>query len=198
MNQRTALIERSTAETRLRVEVNLDGTGLFESKTGVPFFDHMLHQIARHGLIDLKVIADGDIAVDCHHTVEDVGIALGRALAQAGGDKARIRRFGHAAVVLEESLAEATLDFCGRPYLHFEATFDRPMIENFATEVTEDFFRAVCMNAGITAHLEVRRGRNAHHQVETLFKAFARALRQALEADPRDPGVPSTKGTLAG
>lgn len=193
---RTARIERNTKETAITLALDLDGDGSFRGETGIGFFDHMLVLLARHGGLGLDVKARGDLEVECHHTVEDTGLAFGTALVQAAGDKTGIRRYGHAVVPMEEALCECSLDFCGRPYLFFGATFERPMIENYATEVTEDFFRAVCNNAGITMHLECRRGRNAHHIVEGLFKAFARALRSALENDPRMSGVPSTKGVL--
>jgi len=193
---RKARIERQTAETRIKLAIDLDGDGSFKGGTGVAFFDHMLVLLARHGGLALEVDAKGDLEVECHHTVEDVGIVLGQAIAQAAGDKKGIRRYGHSVLPMEEALCECTLDFCGRPYLYFDAKFERPMIENYATEVTEDFFRAVCNNAGLTLHLECRRGRNAHHIVEGMFKAFARALRESLENDPRMSGVPSTKGAL--
>lgn len=194
--RRHAQLRRETKETRIEVAVDLDGDGSFTGRTGVPFFDHMLTLLARHGGLHLEARAEGDLEVECHHTVEDVGILLGRCLAEALGSKAGIVRYGHAVVPMEEALCECALDICGRPYLYFQAEFDRPMIENYATEVTEDFFRAVCNNAGLTLHLECRRGRNNHHIVEGLFKAFARALRVAISHDPRLGGVPSTKGTL--
>ena len=194
--RRRADILRQTAETNIRMYLCLDGQGEFKGATGVPFFDHMLVLLAKHGGLDIELHAQGDLAVECHHTVEDVGIVFGRLLTQAAGDKQGIVRYGHAVVPMEEALCECALDLCGRPYLYFQAEFQRPMIENYATEITEDFFRAVCNNAGITMHLECRRGRNAHHIVEGLFKAFARALRQALSQDPRMGGVPSTKGLL--
>lgn len=193
---RNAALSRETKETRIDVSVTLDGDGSFSGKTGVPFFDHMLVLLARHAALRLEINASGDIDIECHHTVEDVGILFGRALAQAMGDKAGITRYGHAVVPMEEALCECSLDICGRPYLYFDAQFDRPMIENYATEVTEDFFRAVCNNAGLTMHLECRRGRNNHHIVEGLFKAFARALRMALSQDTKLGGIPSTKGVL--
>ncbi|MBI5154454.1 imidazoleglycerol-phosphate dehydratase HisB [Candidatus Poribacteria bacterium] len=193
---RRARLERRTEETEVTVSLDLNGDGLFHGATGVGFFDHMLTLLARHGGLSLTVRAAGDLAVDCHHTVEDVGILLGKALAEAAGDKAGITRYGHASVPMEEALCECAVDFCGRPYLFFSAAFERPMIENYATEVTEDFFRAVANNAGLTMHLECRRGRNAHHIAEGLFKSFARALRTALSADTRMTGVPSTKGSL--
>jgi imidazoleglycerol-phosphate dehydratase len=193
---RMAELKRETKETRISVSLDLDGDGAFSGRTGVPFFDHMLTLLARHAAISLTVEADGDLEVECHHTVEDTGNLFGKALAQAAGDKFGIRRYGHAVVPMEEALCECALDFCGRPYLYFGAEFDRPMIENYATEITEDFFRAVCNTAGLTMHLECRRGRNAHHIVEGLFKAFARALRESVSHDDRQHGVPSTKGVL--
>lgn len=194
--QRRAEARRETAETNITARLDLDGSGRFTGRTGVPFFDHMLTLLARHGGLDLELTAEGDTDVECHHTVEDAGIVFGTLLAEAAGNKAGITRYGHAVVPMEEALCECTLDFCGRPYLDFRADFRRPMIENYATEITEDFFRAVSNHAGLTMHLECRRGRNAHHIVEGLFKAFARALREALSADPRMTGVPSTKGLL--
>ena len=195
-SRRRAETRRKTAETDIRALLDLDGSGRFEGQTGVPFFDHMLTLLARHGGLDLELTADGDVAVECHHTVEDAGIVIGTLLAEAAGNKAGIMRYGHAVVPMEEALCECTLDFCARPYLYFCADFRRPMIENYATEVTEDFFRAVANNAGLTMHLECRRGRNAHHIVEGLFKAFARALRMAISPDSRMTGIPSTKGLL--
>lgn len=195
-NARRARDKRQTAETSIELSIDLDGDGTFRGATGIAFFDHMLTLLARHGGLGLEVKAKGDLAVDCHHTVEDVGLLLGRLLAQAAGDKAGIRRYGHAVVPMEEALCECTLDFCGRPYLYFEAHFGREMIENYATECTEDFFRAVANTAGLTLHIECRRGRNAHHIVEGIFKSFARALRESVSKDERMKGVPSTKGTL--
>jgi len=194
--ERKAALSRNTKETQISVSIDLDGDGTFTGQTGVPFFDHMLVLLARHGGLTLSVEATGDLEVECHHTVEDTGILLGQALVKAIGDKAGIKRYGHAVVPMEEALCECTVDFCGRPYLFFDAEFERPMIENYATEVTEDFFRAVCNNAGLTLHLECRRGRNAHHVVEGLFKAFARAMRESMSHDDRLTGIPSTKGVL--
>lgn len=193
---RTAQIERRTSETTISLALDLDGDGRFEGTTGLGFFDHMLTLLARHGGLGLRVEATGDLNVDCHHTVEDVGLVFGQALAQAAGNKAGIARYGHMVLPMEESLCECTIDFCGRPYLFFSAEFTRPEIEGFATEVVEDFFRAVCNTAGLTMHLECRRGRNCHHIVEGLFKAFARSLRTAVARDARVVGVPSTKGLL--
>lgn len=193
---RTAMAERQTRETKIHASLDLDGDGLFTGQTGIPFFDHMLEQVAKHGNLNLEVVAEGDLAVECHHTVEDVGIVIGGLLRDAIGDKAGIVRYANAVVPMEEALCECTLDFCGRAFMYFDADFDRPMIENYATEVTEDFFRALVNNAGLTMHLECRRGRNAHHIVEGLFKAFARALRVAVSIDPDGRGAPSTKGVL--
>ncbi|MGF1572511.1 MAG: imidazoleglycerol-phosphate dehydratase HisB [Sumerlaeia bacterium] len=193
---RIASLERTTTETTIKATVNLDGDGTFKGGTGVAFFDHMLTALAKHGALTLSVEAKGDLDVECHHTVEDVGIVLGTLVAEALGNKKGIQRYGHASVPMEEALCEATLDFCGRSYLYFNATFERPMLENYATEVTEDFFRAFCNQAGLTMHLECRRGRNSHHIVEGLFKAFARALRSAVSADANMHGIPSTKGAL--
>jgi len=193
---RSATARRITAETSISVSLDLDGDGTFSGETGIPFFDHMLTLLARHGALSLEVKAKGDIAVDCHHTVEDVGLLFGRLLAEAAGNKAGIRRYGHAVIPMEEALCETTLDFCGRPYLFFQAEFGRDLIENYATECTEDFFRAVANTAGLTLHIECRRGRNAHHIVEGIFKSFARALRESISRDERMSGVPSTKGLL--
>jgi len=196
-DRRTGEVERATGETHVRVRVDLDGEGTAELDCGVPFFEHMLAQVARHGGLDLSVHADGDTDVDDHHTVEDVGIALGQALAAAWGDKAGISRYGHAYVPLDEALARAVLDLSGRPGLVYAAELPRERIGQFDTELVEEFFRAVTSHAAVTAHLDVLRGRNAHHMVECLFKAFGRALRQAAAPDERAAGsVPSTKGTL--
>lgn len=197
---RRAEITRNTRETQISLALDLDGSGAFQGSTGLPFFDHMLTLLARHGGLDLQVTVTGDLEVECHHAVEDAGIVLGQALAQAAGDKAGIRRYGQAAIPMEETLVTAVLDFCGRPYLHWglPTQFDRPMIGEYATEVTEDFFRALVVNAGLTLHLDMPRGRNAHHVIEAAFKALAHALRQALSHDERWRGaIPSTKGRLA-
>ncbi len=197
MANRTGEVERATGETEVRVRVDLDGTGTAEIACGVPFLEHMLAQVARHGGLDLSIYADGDTHVDDHHTVEDVGIALGQALAAAWGDKAGISRYGYAYVPLDEALARAVLDLSGRPGLVCAAELPRERIGQFDTELVEEFFRAVTSHAAVTAHLDVLRGRNAHHMVECLFKAFGRALRQAAAPDERAAGsVPSTKGTL--
>ena len=193
---RTAEITRKTAETDITLSLNLDGSGAADIATGVGFFDHMLTHIARHGLFDLKVRAAGDLHVDFHHTVEDVGIVLGQALARALGDKAGIRRFGHAAAPMDESLAEVAVDLSGRAFLVFNAAFHAPKIGEFDVELVEEFFRAFSGNARCNLHVNVRYGRNNHHIAEAIFKAAAKALSDAVRIDPRERGVPSTKGTL--
>jgi imidazoleglycerol-phosphate dehydratase len=195
--QRTAEIERNTAETQIKVRVNLDGKGDATLITGVPFLEHMLDQIARHGLIDLEIEAKGDLHIDGHHTVEDIGITVGQALAQALGDKQGIRRYGHAYVPLDEALSRVVIDLSGRAGLEFQVEFPRARIGEFDTELVYEFFQGLVNHAGMTLHVDCLRGRNAHHIAETVFKAFGRALRMALEADPRMEGsVPSTKGAL--
>lgn len=195
--QRTARVERNTLETRIQVEVNLDGTGQSRFETGVPFLEHMLDQVARHGLIDLTIQAHGDTHIDDHHTVEDIGITLGQALAQALGDKKGIRRYGHAYVPLDEALSRVVVDFSGRPGLEFNVDFTRARIGAFDVDLFGEFFQGLVNHAAITLHVDCLRGRNAHHQAETVFKALGRALRMALEPDPRMQGVmPSTKGSL--
>ena len=194
---RQAQVTRNTQETRISVQLNLDGTGRSELSTGIGFFDHMLDQIARHGLIDLKVKAEGDLHIDGHHTVEDVGIAIGQALAQAIGDKKGIRRYGHAYVPLDEALSRVVIDFSGRPGLTMHVPFTSGSIGTFDAQLTYEFFQGLVNHAFITVHIDNLRGQNAHHQAETVFKAFGRALRMATEADPRSAGViPSTKGSL--
>ena len=194
---RIAEVTRNTAETQIRVKVNLDGSGVASLSTGIGFFDHMLDQIARHGLIDLEVEARGDLHIDGHHTVEDVGIALGQAVAKAVGDKKGICRYGHAYVPLDEALSRVVVDFSGRPGLVMDVPFKSGMIGTFDTQLTHEFFQGFVNHAFVTLHIDNLRGENAHHQAETVFKAFARALRAALERDPRTAGtVPSTKGTL--
>ena len=194
---RTAEVTRRTAETQITVKVNLDGTGVSKLATGVGFFDHMLDQIARHGLIDLDIQADGDLHIDGHHTVEDVGITLGQAVAKAVGDKKGLRRYGHAYVPLDEALSRVVVDFSGRPGLVMHIPFTSGMIGAFDTQLTHEFFQGFVNHAGVSLHIDNLRGDNAHHQAETVFKAFARALRMALELDPRSLGtIPSTKGSL--
>jgi len=194
---RTAEITRSTAETKITARVNLDGTGQARLATGIGFFDHMLDQIARHGLIDLDIQAQGDLHIDGHHTVEDVGITLGQAVYKAVGDKKGIRRYGHAYVPLDEALSRVVIDFSGRPGLVMNVPFKSGMIGTFDSQLAHEFFQGFANHAFVTLHIDNLRGENAHHQCETVFKAFARALRVALELDPRSAGtIPSTKGSL--
>ncbi len=194
---RTAQVSRNTAETQITVSINLDGTGISKLSTGVGFFDHMLDQIARHGLIDLDIQAKGDLHIDAHHTVEDVGITLGQALARAIGDKKGIRRYGHAYVPLDEALSRVVIDFSGRPGLIWHVPFTRAMIGEFDVDLAREFFQGLVNHAAITVHIDNLRGDNAHHQCETVFKAFGRALRAAAERDPRmGEVIPSTKGSL--
>jgi len=194
---RKADVSRNTNETQIRVAVNLDGTGAAKLATGIGFFDHMLDQIARHGLIDLEIEAKGDLHIDGHHTVEDVGITLGQAIAKAVGDKKGLRRYGHAYVPLDEALSRVVIDFSGRPGLHMRVDFKSGMIGALDTQLVYEFFQGFSNHAGVTLHIDNLHGDNAHHQCETIFKAFARALRMALEIDPRAAGViPSTKGSL--
>ena len=193
---RSADVRRDTKETRIRVAVDLDGTGRSKLATGIGFFDHMLDQVARHGLVDLEVEAAGDLHIDGHHTVEDVGITFGQAVAQAAGDKAGIGRYGHAYVPLDEALSRVVVDFSGRPGLHMDVPFKAGMIGGFDTQLAHEFFQGFANHAQVTLHIDNLNGENAHHQCETVFKAFGRALRMALALDPRQAGVPSTKGTL--
>ena len=194
---RKAEVTRNTAETRITVRVDLDGSGKSSLRTGIGFFDHMLDQIARHGMIDLDVQADGDLHIDGHHTVEDVGIAFGQAVYKAVGDKKGIRRYGHAYVPLDEALSRVVIDFSGRPGLLMNVPFKSGMIGNFDSQLAHEFFQGFVNHAFVTLHIDNLRGENAHHQAETVFKAFARALRSALEMDPRSAGtIPSTKGSL--
>lgn len=194
---RCADVVRQTAETKITVRVNLDGTGQSSLHTGIGFFDHMLDQIARHGLIDLDIDADGDLHIDGHHTVEDVGITLGQAVYKAVGDKKGIRRYGHAYVPLDEALSRVVIDFSGRPGLVMDVPFTSGMIGNFDSQLMHEFFQGFVNHALVTLHIDNLKGANAHHQAETVFKAFARALRAALEVDPRAVGsIPSTKGSL--
>jgi imidazoleglycerol-phosphate dehydratase len=194
---RIAEVTRNTAETRVRIKINLDGTGQARLSTGIGFFDHMLDQIARHGLIDLDIESDGDLHIDGHHTVEDVGITLGQAFHQAVGDKKGIRRYGHAYVPLDEALSRVVIDFSGRPGLVMDVPFKSSMIGTFDSQLAHEFFQGFVNHALVTLHIDNLKGENAHHQAETVFKAFARALRAALERDPRAAGmIPSTKGSL--
>lgn len=194
---RKATITRNTKETRITVSVNLDGGGAARLDTGLPFLEHMLDQVARHGLVDIEIDAEGDLHIDAHHTVEDIGISLGQAIAKAAGDKTGILRYGHAYVPLDEALSRVVIDFSGRPGLEFHVPFTRPLIGDFDVDLIHEFFQGFVNHAQATLHIDNLRGDNAHHQAETVFKAFARALRMALEADPRAAGtIPSTKGTL--
>ena len=194
---RRAAVERNTKETQIRVEVNLDGTGQAQLDSGVPFLDHMLDQLARHGMLDLTVRAKGDLHIDAHHTVEDIGITLGQALKSAIGDKKGIVRYGHAYVPLDEALTRVVIDLSGRPGLEYHVDFTRAMIGDFDVDLTHEFFQGFVNHALVTLHVDNLRGDNAHHQCETVFKAFARALRMAVALDPRAAGVvPSTKGAL--
>ena len=195
--QRQADVTRNTAETQIHVAVNLDGSGVARLATGIGFFDHMLDQIARHGVIDLDITAKGDLHIDGHHTVEDVGITFGQAVAKAVGDKKGLRRYGHAYVPLDEALSRVVIDFSGRPGLHMRVDFKSGMIGALDSQLVYEFFQGFSNHAGVTLHIDNLQGDNAHHQCETIFKAFARALRMALEIDPRSVGViPSTKGSL--
>ena len=197
VNMRTADVTRNTKETQIRVVINLDGTGRQTIDTGVPFLDHMLDQIARHGLIDLDIKATGDLHIDAHHTVEDVGITLGQALSEAWGDKRGLRRYGHAYVTLDEALSRVVIDLSGRPGLIFNVPFTRARVGDFDVDLSREFFQGLVNHALMTLHIDNLRGGNAHHQCETVFKAFGRALRVAAELDPRQAGeIPSTKGVL--
>ncbi|MBU2846913.1 MAG: imidazoleglycerol-phosphate dehydratase HisB [Acidithiobacillus ferriphilus] len=197
MNPRQAEVERNTLETQIRVAMNLDGSGQADLHTGLPFLDHMLHQIVRHGLFDMRIQAQGDLDIDAHHTVEDVGIALGQAFARAVGDKAGIQRYGHAYVPLDEALSRVVVDLSGRPGLIFAVKFPRAQVGDFDVDLFHEFFQGFVNHAQVTLHLDALRGNNTHHIAETLFKAFGRALRMAVTPDPRMAGaVPSTKGTL--
>jgi imidazoleglycerol-phosphate dehydratase len=194
---RIAEVQRNTKETQIRVKVNLDGTGVAKLATGIGFFDHMLDQIARHGLIDLQIEASGDLHIDGHHTVEDVGITLGQAVAKAVGDKAGLTRYGHAYVPLDEALSRVVVDFSGRPGLHMRVPFKSGMVGGFDTQLAYEFFQGFSNHAGVTLHIDNLHGDNAHHQCETVFKAFGRAVRMAVAIDARSAGViPSTKGSL--
>ena len=193
---RRAEVERTTLETQIRIKLDLDGSGAAKLATGIGFLDHMLDQIARHGLIDLEVAAQGDLHIDAHHTVEDIGITLGQALARALGDKRGLRRYGHAYVPLDEALSRVVIDLSGRPGLVIEVPFTRATIGEFDVDLVRELFQGFVNHAQVTVHIDGLRGINAHHQAETVFKAFGRALRMAVEADPRATGIPSTKGTL--
>ncbi len=197
MTDRKATVKRDTLETRIEVTVNLDGTGASSFQTGVPFLDHMMDQIARHGMIDINIKAEGDLHIDAHHTVEDIGITLGQAITQAVGDRRGIRRYGHAYVPLDEALSRVAIDFSGRPGLEYHIDFPRARIGDFDVDLFREFFQGFVNHALVTLHVDNLRGRNAHHIVETVFKAFGRAVRMALEHDPRMQGImPSTKGSL--
>ena len=197
MSTRAAKADRKTTETQIALSVNLDGNGKATLATGVPFLDHMLDQVARHAMLDLDIEAKGDLRIDAHHTVEDVGITLGQAVARAIGDKKGIRRYGHAYVPLDEALSRVVIDFSGRPGLEYHVQFKRALIGEFDVDLVHEFFQGFANHAQVTLHIDNLRGDNAHHQCETMFKAFARALRMALEPDPRAAGTgPSTKGTL--
>lgn len=197
MSQRTAKVERNTLETQINVNINLDGIGQSSFQTGVPFLNHMLDQVARHGLIDLNIIANGDLEIDAHHTVEDIGITLGQAFSKALGDKKGIYRYGHSYVPLDEALSRVVIDFSGRPGLYYEVDYPRPMIGTFDVDLFREFFQGFANHAGVSLHIDNLKGRNAHHIAETIFKALGRAIRMATTADPRMSGImPSTKGSL--
>ena len=197
MTTRKATVERNTLETQIKVSVNLDGTGVCNVTTGVPFLEHMLDQISRHGLIDIEIEAKGDLHIDAHHTVEDIGITLGQAIASAVGDKKGIVRYGHAYVPLDEALSRVVIDFSGRPGLEYQAEYPRSMIGEFDVDLLHEFFQGFVNHAGVTLHIDNIKGANSHHIAETIFKAFGRAVRMALTSDPRMEGVmPSTKGSL--
>src|SRR6476646_6993700 len=197
MSKRSAEVRRDTKETQIRVRLDLDGSGASKLDTGVPFFDHMLDQIARHGVFDLEIEAKGDLQIDAHHTVEDVGITLGQALLKALGDKKGVRRYGHAYVPLDEALSRVVIDLSGRPGLEYSVDYARGLIGDFDVDLVHEFFQGFANHALITLHIDNLKGRNAHHQSETIFKAFGRALRMAAELDPRASGtLPSTKGSL--
>ena len=197
MTERTAQVERNTLETQIKIEINLDGTGNASFETGVPFLDHMLDQVARHGLIDLNIVAHGDLEIDAHHTVEDIGITLGQAFTKALGDKKGIVRYGHSYVPLDEALSRVVIDFSGRPGLYYDVEYSRSMIGSFDVDLFREFFQGFVNHANVSLHIDNLKGRNAHHIAETIFKALGRALRMAITADPRMAGImPSTKGSL--
>ena len=194
---RKAEVTRNTLETQIKVSINIDGTGVSQFNTGLPFLDHMLDQVARHGMMDIAVTAKGDLHIDAHHTVEDIGITLGQAFAKAVGDKKGIRRYGHAYVPLDEALSRVVLDISGRPGLSFGCVFTRATIGEFDVDLVHEFFQGFVNHANVSLHIDNLKGHNAHHQAETIFKAFGRALRMAIELDPRMAGImPSTKGSL--
>ncbi len=196
-SNRIATIHRKTKETDITVNLDLDGSGSHELTTGVPFFEHMLEQVARHAMVDLNIEASGDLHIDAHHTVEDVGITLGQAITQAIGDKSGITRYGHSYVPLDEALSRSVIDFSGRPSLEFDVTFPRARVGDFDVDLVREFFQALCNHASITLHLTNLYGRNTHHIIESLFKAFSRSFRMAISYDPRSSGIiPSTKGSL--
>ncbi len=198
MSERQASVERNTNETRIKVSINLDGSGKFKIQSGLPFLEHMLEQVARHGLIDMDIVADGDLQIDAHHTVEDLGITLGQAVDKALS-KTGIRRYGHAYVPLDEALSRVVIDFSGRPGLEYNIPFKRSTVGDFDVDLFFEFFQGFVNHAKVSLHIDNMRGNNAHHQIETVFKAFGRAVRMAIELDPRMQGtVPSTKGTLTG
>lgn len=197
MNPRIAQVERNTLETQIKISINLDGNGTAAFVTGLPFLDHMLDQVARHGLIDLDIVAHGDLQIDAHHSVEDIGIALGQAFAVALGDKKGIYRYGHAYVPLDESLSRVVVDFSGRPGLFYQVEFNRPLIGSFDVDLFREFFQGFVNHAGVSLHIDNLKGGNAHHIAETVFKAFGRAVRMAITRDERMTGIiPSTKGNL--
>jgi imidazoleglycerol-phosphate dehydratase len=197
MNPRTAQVERNTLETQVKVAINLDGQGTASFTTGLPFLDHMLDQVARHGMIDMEIVSHGDLHIDAHHSVEDIGITLGQAFAKALADKKGIYRYGHAYVPLDESLSRVTIDFSGRPGLFYEVSFNRGMIGGFDVDLFREFFQGFVNHAGVTLHIDNLKGGNAHHIAETVFKAFGRAVRMAISHDSRMAGImPSTKGSL--
>ncbi|NOT11876.1 MAG: imidazoleglycerol-phosphate dehydratase HisB [Methylococcaceae bacterium] len=197
MDQRIAEVERNTLETQIKIKINLDGVGNASFVTGVPFLDHMLDQIARHGLIDMNIVAHGDLVIDAHHTVEDIGITLGQAIAKAMGDKKGIVRYGHSYVPLDEALSRVVVDFSGRPGLVYDVKFPRATIGSFDVDLFKEFFQGFVNHAGVSLHIDNLKGVNAHHIAETIFKAMGRALRMAMAADPRMAGImPSTKGSL--
>ena len=197
MTKRQASVQRDTLETQIQINVNLDGSGVCNLKTGIPFLEHMLEQVARHGLIDIEIEAKGDLHIDAHHTVEDIGITLGQAIAKAVGDKKGIVRYGHAYVPLDEALSRVVIDFSGRPGLEYRANYSRAMVGDFDVDLLHEFFQGFVNHAGVTLHIDNLSGDNAHHIAETIFKAFGRAMRMAIAFDPRMEGVlPSTKGAL--